>query len=70
MKFFTLLVIISFCWGVANAESNPNIVRDGEFYYLQSQFAEKWAEEDVIVDEKLVSIHKANGGKPPISFTS
>ena len=65
MKNFTLLVFLSFYWGIANAESNPNIVRDGEFYYLQSQFAEKWADEDVIVDEKLVSIHKENGGKPP-----
>ncbi|MCP4332246.1 MAG: sulfatase-like hydrolase/transferase [Gammaproteobacteria bacterium] len=65
MKNFTLLAILSICWGIANAESNPNIVRDGEFYYLQSQFAEKWAEEDAVIDEKLVSIHKANGGKPP-----
>jgi arylsulfatase len=65
MKNFALLVALWCFSGVINAESNPNIVRDGEFYYLQSQFAEEWAEEDVIVDEKLISIHKANGGKPP-----
>ena len=65
MKLFALLATLSLCWGISNAESNPNIVRDGEYYYLQSQFADKWEKEDAIVDEKLVSIHKANGGKPP-----
>ncbi|MCP4878835.1 MAG: sulfatase-like hydrolase/transferase, partial [Gammaproteobacteria bacterium] len=65
MKNFTLLVILSLCGVTANADANPNIVRDAEFYYLQSQFAEKWAEEDAVIDEKLVSIHKENGGRPP-----
>jgi arylsulfatase len=65
MKEIVLLVILALCWGTNYAESNPNIIRDGEFYYLQSQFADEWAKVDKIVDEKLVSIHKANGGKPP-----
>ena len=65
MKKSILLVILSLCWGIIYADSNPDIVRDGEFYYLQSQFAAEWAKDDEIVDEKLVSIHRANGGKPP-----
>ena len=50
-------------WSLAAA--NPDIVRDGEFYFLQSQFADQWEKEDAIVDDKLIEIHKANGGKPP-----
>jgi len=65
MKQVTLLITLSLCWGVGSADSNPNIVRDGEYLYLQSQFAEAWAKDDEIVDEKLVAIHKANAGKPP-----
>ena len=65
MKYIAFAALLSFLSGLAAAESSSDIVRDGEFYYLQSQFAEEWEADDLIVDEELVAIHQANGGKPP-----
>jgi hypothetical protein len=50
MKNLVLLTILSLCWGITHADSKPNIVRDGEFNYLRTQFAGEWAEEDKIVN--------------------
>ena len=58
--FISLLLEIN----VANA-GKDNIVRDGEYYFLQSQFADEWALGDTAVDKKLEAIRSANGGKRP-----
>ena len=65
MKYTILLALLTFIPALTAAETNSEIVRDGEYYYLQSQFAEEWEADDLIVDEELVAIHQANGGKPP-----
>jgi hypothetical protein len=36
MKYIALAALLSFFSGLTAAESNPDIIRDGEFYYLQS----------------------------------
>lgn len=41
------------------------IVRDGEYRYLEAQFAEAWAEQDARIDARLKDLRDANGGRPP-----
>ena len=43
---------------------NP-IIHDGEYYFLEAQYGEKWAAEDKDVDAQLAEIRKKNGGKRP-----
>jgi arylsulfatase len=42
-----------------------DIVHDTEYYILEAQNAEKWAEDDKVVDRKLAEFREKNGGKPP-----
>jgi arylsulfatase A-like enzyme len=42
-----------------------DIVHDGEYYFLKSQHAKTWAQEDKEVEKALASIRKRNGGKRP-----
>ena len=64
-KGIVLLVSTTLTLGIGIANAGEPIIRDGEFKYLQSQFAEQWAEEDKTVNQKLDVIRAANGGKPP-----
>lgn len=41
------------------------IVRDGEYRYLEAQLGEAWAAQDDVIDAKLADIRAANGGQPP-----
>lgn len=41
------------------------IVHDAEFYILQKQNAEQWAQEDTALDDRLAAFREENGGKPP-----
>ena len=41
------------------------IVHDAEYYVLQKQNAEQWAQEDKALDARLAEFKKKNGGKPP-----
>ena len=41
------------------------IVRDAEFYILEEQHRERWADEDTALDAALAEFRDANGGKPP-----
>ena len=45
-----------------------DLVHDAEFYVLKQQNAERWAEEDRALDERLEAFRKNNGGKPPNIF--
>jgi len=40
-----------------------DIVHDTEYYILEAQNAEQWAQDDKTVDAKLVEFRKKNGGK-------
>lgn len=51
----------------AHAQDAP-IVHDAEYYILQAQNGEKWAEEDTALDAALAEIRERNGGKPPNIF--
>lgn len=46
------------------AQENP-INHDSEFYILQNQHGEQWAEDDASVDQRLAAFRDTNGGKPP-----
>ncbi|MEP2530687.1 sulfatase-like hydrolase/transferase [Shimia sp.] len=48
----------------AAAEDAP-IIQDAEFYILQAQHAEQWAEDDAAVDQMLADFREQNDGKPP-----
>jgi len=41
------------------------IVHDGEYVFLEKQYADKWAKEDESIDKKLAEIRKENDGKRP-----
>ena len=44
------------------------IVHDSEFYVLEEQNSERWAEEDKVLDKQLADFKASNGGKPPNIF--
>lgn len=48
----------------ALAQETP-IAHDSEYYILQAQNAEQWAEDNATVDERLEAFRETNGGKPP-----
>ena len=41
------------------------IVHDGEYYFLEAQYADAWEQEDKEIDAKLAEIRKKNGGERP-----
>ena len=41
------------------------IAHDAEFYVLQEQNGERWAQEDTALDARLAELREKNGGKPP-----
>ena len=45
-----------------------DIVHDAEYYILEAQNAEQWAEEDKALDKQIAEFSKQNGGKPPNIF--
>ncbi|MEM7075940.1 MAG: sulfatase-like hydrolase/transferase [Pseudomonadota bacterium] len=49
----------------AEAQAQSDIVRDAEFYILEEQHRDRWAEEDTALDAALASFRETNGGKPP-----
>jgi len=51
--------------GMVNTASAGDIIHDGEYNYLKTQYGEQWAKEDVEVDRKLAEIQAKNGGKRP-----
>ncbi len=60
---FTLMISI-LSIGYA-AQAADKLVHDAEYYILEAQNAEKWAEDDKSVDEKLAAFREKNGGNPP-----
>ena len=48
----------------ASAQDNP-IIHDGEYRFIQAQYAETWAEQDTRIEARLAEIREANGGKRP-----
>jgi arylsulfatase A-like enzyme len=50
--------------GTASAQQTGKIVHDAEYYILNAQNGEKWAKEDLALDEKLAELKKKHG-RPP-----
>ena len=51
--------------GSPDVSAAKEIIHDGEFNYLKTQYGDKWAKEDKVIDAKLAEIRKKNGGKRP-----
>ena len=50
---------------LGQAASADDLVHDAEYYVLEAQHGDQWAEDDKAVDEKLAAFRESNGGKPP-----
>ncbi len=50
--------------GAVMAQDAP-IAHDAEYYILEAQHAEEWAQDNTAVDDKLAAFKETNGGKPP-----
>ena len=61
MSFAFVAALVLMTTAVPAAE----IVRDAEYYVLEAQNAENWADDDKIVDAKLAEFRENNGGNPP-----
>ena len=64
----TLLILAILTGFYSTSAFGQNIVHDGEYLFLEKQYAEEWAQEDKSIDEKLAEIRKKNGGKRPNIF--
>ncbi len=47
------------------AQGAGKIVHDAEYYILEAQNGERWANDDKAIDKKLADFRRRNGGKPP-----
>lgn len=47
------------------AAQDGDIIHDAEYYIIEAQNGEQWAEDDVQIDARLAALREANGGKPP-----
>lgn len=47
-----------------HAQDGP-IVRDAEYYILEAQNGDRWADEDVAIDAAMAAFRDRNGGRPP-----
>ena len=47
------------------SDSLPAIVHDADYYVLEAQHKDQWAQDNKTVDQKLAEFRKSNGGKSP-----
>lgn len=60
-----LVVAATLMLGGSAFAQQGEIIRDGEFRYLEAQHGETWAAQDKEIDAKLADLRDVNGGKPP-----
>ncbi len=66
-KILMLYFAIASCLLAAVTTANAkDIVQDSEYYILKAQYGEKWAKEDIKIQEKLAALEKKHGRKPNI----
>ena len=65
MKLKHLILAPLLCSAFAASAQEGDIVRDGEYRFLEAQQGEAWAEQDARVEARLAEIRDENGGKPP-----
>jgi arylsulfatase len=68
MKTPLCLLYATILTGLSGVALAGDIVHDAEYYVLEAQNGERWAEEDARIDETLAAFRKKNGGKPPNVF--
>lgn len=61
----TLTAMAAFSIAASAIAQDGEIVRDGEYRFIEAQMRETWAEQDARIDARLAEIRKANGGKRP-----
>ena len=61
----SMAIAVSLLLGTSAYAENGDIIRDGEYLFLEAQHGEAWAVQDKNIDAKLAEIRDANGGKPP-----
>ncbi|WP_294228123.1 sulfatase-like hydrolase/transferase [uncultured Shimia sp.] len=61
----TLLSALYFAISSALPVFADPLIRDGEYRFLEAQFADQWNAQDQVIDQKLADIKAANGGQPP-----
>ena len=49
----------------ATAQGSNKLVHDADYYVLEAQHKDQWAQDDKTVDQKLAEFRKSNGGKSP-----
>ena len=65
MKHFLSMAAVCALAATPVIAQDGEIIHDGEYRYLEAQFAEKWDAQDVEVDARLQEVRDANGGQPP-----
>ena len=63
LRRLAILCCAAFSTGAMAQDGAIN--HDAEYYILQAQHAEQWAEDDAAVDAALAGFLERNGGKPP-----
>ena len=68
-KFCVLLtIVLTVAFAAVAGEAVANIVHDAEFYILEVQNGERWAEQDKEIDKKLADLRKKHGAPPNIVY--
>jgi arylsulfatase A-like enzyme len=65
MKLFLNGGILMGLAASAAMADEPAIAHDAEYYILEAQHAEQWAQDNAAVDAQLAEFRESNGGKPP-----
>lgn len=65
MKKLTRYPVLFCLAASAAAAQDAPIIHDAEYYILEAQNAEQWAEDNAEVDQLLEAFREANEGKPP-----
>ncbi|MHC4989813.1 MAG: sulfatase-like hydrolase/transferase [Planctomycetota bacterium] len=65
MRIPSILSLAVVALGTPALGQQNAIVHDAEYYILEAQNGEAWAEEDRALDQELADFRARNGGKPP-----
>ncbi|WP_170479596.1 sulfatase-like hydrolase/transferase [Ruegeria arenilitoris] len=64
MRYIILATVLGTSASAVVAQ-NASILHDSEYYILEAQHAEQWAEDDAAVDALLAEFRAKNDGRPP-----
>ena len=66
----TILQVLVFCmiFGIQSINAQNKIVHDAEYYVIEAQNGERWATEDVALDNRLAELKKKHGKSPNIVY--